>query len=526
MAIYHANTKAISRGKGHSSTANAAYIGGKEITDLRTGEVFNYKRKGGVLENEIVLPNGIELPELSSQELWNRAERSENRKDARVGREWEISLPHELSAEQRAVLAKSLALNIAERYGVACEYAIHHPSRENSDERNHHVHILTTTRKIDSLGNLGEKSEIELDRKQCAQRNIPTSQEQISEIREQIAIMINKHLELALCHQRVSHLSLEAQGIKREPTTHKGKALCEQERRLELQAVKIEAQIAHDGNKLAKANAELAKLQQDRVKIAMQDQLASRQHQQYLAELEKDKAEKLQEQARPQCYFSSPDKQQIDLDKLFTFARENGDFFTKDTEKHCYTNKDKSIEVYKNVVAINIATESNIAKGLKLAQAQFGNNLEITGSDEFKAQAIEVVASSLEFKEIQLRNPEQQAMLNWLRDNHKLEQQATQALTAREQARQRLVEPQQPSESLEAAKNLESLQAETKLSAREIARQRVANTELRSTKEVVNDYTQQKAQEQKQQQEQVKVKELTQELELGHRRGGGWGMSR
>lgn len=520
MAIYHANTKAISRGKGHSSTANAAYIGGKEITDLKTGEVFNYNRKGGVLENEIVLPNGIELPELTSQELWNRAEQSENRKDARVGREWEISLPHELSAEQRSALAKSLVLNIAERYGVACEYAIHHPSRENSDERNHHVHILTTTRKIDSLGNLGEKSEIELDRKQCAQRKIPTSQEQISEIREQIALTINKHLELALCQERVNHLSLKAQGIKREPTTHKGKSLCEQERRLELQAVKIDTQIAHDGNELAKANAELAKLQQDRANMAMQDQLAMRQHQQYLAQLEKAKAEKLQEQARLQYYFRSPDKQQIDLDKLFKFARENGDFFTKDPEKLCYTNKDKSIEVYKNVVAINILTESNIAKGLKLAQAQFGNNLEISGSNEFKAQAIEVIASSLEFKEIQLRNPEQQEMLNWLRDNHKLEHKRTPVLTAREQARQRLAEQQQPSESLEAAKNLEPLQAETKLSAREIARQRVANTELRSTKEVVNEYTQQKAQEQEQ------VKELTPERELGQSRGGGWGMSR
>ena len=97
MAIYHAHTKSISRGKGHSSTANAAYIGGKEITDLRTGEFFDYSRKGGVLENEIILPNGIDLPTLTSQELWNKAEESEKRKDARVGRECEISLPHEFA---------------------------------------------------------------------------------------------------------------------------------------------------------------------------------------------------------------------------------------------------------------------------------------------------------------------------------------------------------------------------------------------------------------------------------------------
>lgn len=512
MAIYHANTKAISRGKGYSSTANAAYIGGKEITDLRTGEVFDYNRKGGVLENNIILPSSIELLQLTSQDLWNKAEQSESRKDARVGREWEISLPHELTTEQRAGLVKELTQNIAERYGVACEYAIHHPSRENSDQRNHHVHILTTTRKIDVNGNLGDKSDIELDRKQCVQRNIPTSQEQIREIREQIADTINKHLELALCQDRVSHLSLKSQGINREPTTHKGKSLCEQERRLELQAVKIDTQIIHDGNELAKANAELAQLQHE--------QFAFSQHQQYLAQLKKEKTEKLKEQASPQHYFKSSDNQQIDLNKLFSFARESGEFFTKDPEKHCYTNKDKSIEVYKNVVAITTPTEINIPKGLKLAQAQFGNNLDITGSDEFKAQTIKIIASNHEFKEIKLSNPEQQIVLDKLRNEHKLELQSEPQLTARDRVRQRLAE-QEKSPILESTKPLEPTQPETNLSAREIARQRVANTELRTTKEVVGDYkqeTENKAQDQKRQ-EQTRLKDQAKTLKLNQKHG-------
>lgn len=66
-----------------------------------------------------------------------------------------------------------------------------------------------------------------------------------------------------MCQAKVTHLSLQAQGIDREPTTHKGKALCEQERRLELQMVKVEIQIVYDCHELAKANAELAQLQKN-----------------------------------------------------------------------------------------------------------------------------------------------------------------------------------------------------------------------------------------------------------------------
>jgi hypothetical protein len=40
--------------------------------------------------------------------LWNLAEQSENRKDARTAREWVIALPDELDADQRKDLAKSL----------------------------------------------------------------------------------------------------------------------------------------------------------------------------------------------------------------------------------------------------------------------------------------------------------------------------------------------------------------------------------------------------------------------------------
>lgn len=220
--MYHATTSAVSRGTGGSACAKCAYIGGQEITNEITGEIHNYTKKQGVEHTEIILPSGIEKT-ISSSELWNKAELAENRKDARVGREWIIGLPSELDKEQRKELSQNLANDLAERYQVATQIAIHEPNKQG-DQRNYHVHILTTTRKIDQDLNLTGKSDIELDRKQCAKLGIPTSQDQIIECRERIADRINQSLELANVQKQVSHLSYKDQGIDKIPTKHLGKS--------------------------------------------------------------------------------------------------------------------------------------------------------------------------------------------------------------------------------------------------------------------------------------------------------------
>lgn len=220
--MYHATTSAVSRGSGGSSCAKGAYICGEEITNEITGEIHNYTKKQGVEHTEIILPAGIKKT-LSSSELWNKAELAENRKDARVGREWVIGLPSELDKEQRKDLAQNLAKDMVERYQVATQIAIHEPNKQG-DQRNYHVHILTTTRKIDQDLNLTGKSDIELDRRQCAKLGISTSQEQIIECRERIANRINQSLELANVQKQVSHLSYKDQGIDKIPTKHLGKS--------------------------------------------------------------------------------------------------------------------------------------------------------------------------------------------------------------------------------------------------------------------------------------------------------------
>jgi hypothetical protein len=128
VAIYHLSVKLVTRGTGRSATAAIAYRAATRVPDERTGLVFDYSRKRGVEHTEIVLPARVaESAEwaLDRARLWNAAETAENRKDARVAREYEVALPHELNAHQRRELVRGFARELAERHGCAVDVAIH-----------------------------------------------------------------------------------------------------------------------------------------------------------------------------------------------------------------------------------------------------------------------------------------------------------------------------------------------------------------------------------------------------------------
>ncbi|WP_280120291.1 MobQ family relaxase [Sangeribacter muris] len=226
MASYHCSIKPVSRGNGRSSTAAAAYRAGVCIADERTGEVHDYTRKKGVDYTELVLPEGVSF---NREQLWNAAENAEKRKDARVAREFELALPAELTPKQRRELATNFAKNLVDRYGVAADVAIHEPSRKG-DQRNHHAHILITTRKI-SVQGLGEKTDLEREDKALRAQGKPSCRKQIEALRADWATRCNRTLERAGHEARVSHKSLEAQGINREPTSHLGPVATAMERR-------------------------------------------------------------------------------------------------------------------------------------------------------------------------------------------------------------------------------------------------------------------------------------------------------
>ncbi|MCI1073697.1 MobA/MobL family protein [Stenotrophomonas maltophilia] len=202
MAIYRCEIKTVSRSQGASAVAGAAYRAGLDLTDLRTGERHDYTRKNGVVASGILAPAGSPEWAHDPARLWNAAEATETRKNSVVAREFLVSLPHELTDHQRADLARDLTAHLVDRFGFAAMFAIHAPDK-NADERNHHVHILATTRRMEPTG-LGAKTRELDDRKTGA----------VEEVRAKVASTINQHLERAGLSTRVDHRSLLDQQVE------------------------------------------------------------------------------------------------------------------------------------------------------------------------------------------------------------------------------------------------------------------------------------------------------------------------
>lgn len=156
-AIMHMSVSTISRAAGRSAVAAAAYRAGTRLRDTRTGIEHDYGRKRGIVETFIAAPDGCAWI-TDRQTLWDAAEAAESRKNSVVAREWLVALPDALDAPQRAELARALAVELVTRFGVAVDVAIHAPSKQG-DERNHHAHLLTTTRTAGPDG-LGDKTRI------------------------------------------------------------------------------------------------------------------------------------------------------------------------------------------------------------------------------------------------------------------------------------------------------------------------------------------------------------------------------
>lgn len=239
IAIYHASVKTVSRKQGHSSTAAAAYRAGLVIFDDMTGVQHDYTRRKGVAGNFFLAPAHAPAWASDPAKLWNAAEAAEKRKDSTVAREFEIALPHEFSDGQRHNLVADIAQQLVDRYGFALQASTHAPHGIGASDKNYHVHILATTRRMGPEG-LTEKTR-ELDGHLHGKLEVEW-------FRQMVAERTNHHLTLAGAEDRVDHRTLKAQAqeaseegdytrailLTRTPTKHLGKAVTARTRRGEV----------------------------------------------------------------------------------------------------------------------------------------------------------------------------------------------------------------------------------------------------------------------------------------------------
>jgi len=202
MAIYHASAKIIKRSSGRSATGAAAYRSGEQIIDRRTGLIHDYRKKSGVGHTEILAPANSPIWVGDRSQLWNSVEESEKRKDSQLAREFEVSIPKELTPEQGRELVKNFAQeNFVDR-GMVADICHH-----DEDGKNPHAHILLTTREISSDG-FGKKN------RDWNDKNL------LKDWRKNWEESANQSLKKNGHSERIDHRSLAAQGVDREPQIH------------------------------------------------------------------------------------------------------------------------------------------------------------------------------------------------------------------------------------------------------------------------------------------------------------------
>ena len=234
MAIYHLSTKPISRSSGRSAVASIAYRAGIAITDERLGKTYDYTKRHGVLWTGLATPNDVKI---DRNELWNLAEKSENRSNSRTAREIVINIPHELMQGDQgtgSMLAHEFASRLSKKYQVAVDVAVHAPDKQG-DNRNFHAHLLLTTRKLeqdrDGKIRLTDKSQLEMSNTQLKQAGLLSNQDELKEIRKAWADLTNEYLAEHGIDERIDHRSHKDRGLDTLPTVKMGWQATELERK-------------------------------------------------------------------------------------------------------------------------------------------------------------------------------------------------------------------------------------------------------------------------------------------------------
>ena len=241
IAIYHCNISIVSRGKGKSAVAAAAYRSGEKLTNEWDGMTHDYTRKGGVVHTEIMLPPHAPPSFSDRSTLWNSVELYEKAGNAQLAREIDAALPIELSREEQIRLVREYCSSQFVSKGMCVDFAIH-----DTDSGNPHCHIMLTMRPLNERGAWAAKSKKEYDLDENGERiRLPSGRYKTHKVdltgwndkgnallwRKAWADISNSYLERAGSTERIDHRSNAERGIDEIPTVHMGVAACQMEKK-------------------------------------------------------------------------------------------------------------------------------------------------------------------------------------------------------------------------------------------------------------------------------------------------------
>lgn len=245
------------------------------------GVQHNYTRKGGLVWQEVFLPDNAPAEWADRSVLWNAVEAAETTKESRLARMFVVALPMELNHDQQTALLTEYIRQQFVADGMCADVALHDPDPPG---HNPHAHILLTMRPLDEHGDWQYKTEKEylcvrgdeergftadefsqakldgwekqypykvgrkkvymapsvaeaqgLERASKHPKNTRygrqnpiterwNSESQLLTWRASWAETCNRHLEMAASEARIDHRSNVERGIDEQPTVHEGVA--------------------------------------------------------------------------------------------------------------------------------------------------------------------------------------------------------------------------------------------------------------------------------------------------------------
>ena len=271
----HTHVDIVTRSKGASVIAKAAYNARDKLNDEHYGKVHDYSKKEDLVFSKIFLPEHISKEFSDREYLWNSVEKIEKSKNSQLARNLLFTLPRELNEEDRIKLISEFIEENFTSKGMIADCNIHNPLASDNEEQPH-AHILLTLREIDKQGKWkpkcrkeyildenGEKIKLKSGNYKSRKVNLNDWNEpdKAKEWRENFSKKANEYLEKNGIVKRIDPRTFEDQGREELPQIHLGTASYQMEKK------GIKTERGNHNRKIIAFNMEFKKLKEELSKL-------------------------------------------------------------------------------------------------------------------------------------------------------------------------------------------------------------------------------------------------------------------
>lgn len=271
----HTHVDIVTRSKGASVIAKAAYNARDKLNDEHYGKVHDYSKKEDLVFSKIFLPEHISKEFSDREYLWNSVEKIEKSKNSQLARNLLFTLPRELNEEDRIKLISEFIEENFTSKGMIADCNIHNPLASDNEEQPH-AHILLTLREIDKQGKWkpkcrkeyildenGEKIKLKSGNYKSRKVNLNDWNEpdKAKEWRENFSKKANEYLEKNGIVKIIDPRTFEDQGREELPQIHLGTASYQMEKK------GIKTERGNHNRKIIAFNLEFKKLKEELSKL-------------------------------------------------------------------------------------------------------------------------------------------------------------------------------------------------------------------------------------------------------------------